>query len=1579
MRSKSQFSVKLILVLHILAAYSFSQVVIDGEFIEPEYLLLASKMNNNSSFGNAVDVSNIYYAVDEHNLYLGFECKVQNTPNDYNPKPDGVGVLLNFTSENGASPGTPLGFDIYQDYHFINGGLETGWQNSDYKADFEVDYQLAFYSDGSPSTIFFDAASNVISSLDSVQSIATTNQMGTPSSGPSYDGVFSSHSIVFAYQQSTGAGSFKGAEVQIPLTEVNAESYDQFQLFSFVSAGTAYFSNVTIPGTVTGASSGANPDYHANLNSENCGCPAPGATIGIGPYHTDLVDLGESRAVIRTVPSDTIAFGELFLGDVDTLILEVMNVGSELLEVTGIQLSGEAFTADQTPFSLASGEQLQIEVMFEPVVAQEYFGNLSIASNDTVDPIVDITLSGAGTLAPDLSLDPDSLNVSLFSGASSILTVTLDNTLGQGALHWQAGVTNSQQMTSLTFTKSNYADWSLPENQDRITDNVWITRDDNGGIFNAATESYFTDFSPSDTRWAFGLSADLEPEDYQYWRQAVSYYPPGMVDRPISIYLITDDIYLDLIFHSWTSGNQGGGFSYTRTLPMPTWLNLVEENGSVAAGITSELEVAIDATGLEPGDHYADILISSNDPDTPQLALPVHLEVVGAPDFFTTADTLDFGYVYLNYPDTLTMVIQNLGSENLLLNHAAVDLPEYHVDPTTGEIPPVGEASLEISFSPTSLGSYPGVLTLTTSDPDEGTISITLLGEALEPPIISVTPESFEEALNTEETSLRSLSISNTGASELVYEISARAVNILTRERTLELASLSNAPRLSWSDLQAIQSSFRGAARPIKEKRHDSMLESQPGIQNSRELRENWELLYTDANEDEISIDIHQVYVNTTLDELLFKLTSYQAWADPLGNTGAIIYIDADQDINTGLDTEEEDAIGWFLGVDYVILRSGFDGDGLLFWDEFGEDFVWIDDLTTSTAEYDSDEIIVGVDLDHFQEYSGINFAMMAGSFIEQLDAVPDPYDGHIEYLFSPSWLIFDPEDGIIEPGSTGEISVTFDAVGMYGGSYLADITILNNDPVIPVVSIPVSFDVTGTPDIHLEVDNLGFGDVFVGYESDVSLEIFNMGTDSLIIGSISSTNQAFSISPTSVELSYGESTLIHASITATEPIQYSGEININSNDPDEAAISIPVHATALIPPQITASPSMVNFDMSLSDGLRDTVRIANIGGSELSYSVRHQYPQGVLRDAGGPDEFGYTWRDSDDPTGPQFDWMHDENAIYFPVEDDGSYSGIPLGFNFDYYGSIYSTINFMYNGWLSFTSSDSWFPNEVPVMDDPWAYGGAIAPFAGDLYPQFSPSYTTLGEAPNRMFIVEYNSSWCCSGPPFMSFEVILYETSNRIRFQYLSLDGQIPEAIGIANDDNSTGLGNGGMNATFIDPSIVRDNYAIEFSQQVDWLSIQPPAGSVAVGSTGELDVLVNTDGLDTGDYLAELIISSNDPENPEIMIPVSLYVAHVGVEDKELLPDSYVLNQNYPNPFNPSTTISYGLPLNSDVSLVIYNVKGQVVQTFEPGYQVAGWYDITWSGQTGDGRMIPTGIYFARLVAGNYSRVIKMLYLK
>jgi hypothetical protein len=107
--------------------------------------------------------------------------------------------------------------------------------------------------------------------------------------------------------------------------------------------------------------------------------------------------------------------------------------------------------------------------------------------------------------------------------------------------------------------------------------------------------------------------------------------------------------------------------------------------------------------------------------------------------------------------------------------------------------------------------------------------------------------------------------------------------------------------------------------------------------------------------------------------------------------------------------------------------------------------------------------------------------------------------------------------------------------------------------------------------------------------------------------------------------------------------------------------------------------------------------------------------------------------------------------------------------------------------------------------------------------------------------------------------------------------------------------------------------------------------------------------------------------------------LTVGYVSIVENLAVPSDYALQQNYPNPFNPTTTIRYGLPSVSDVTIVIYDITGREVKTLVNTSQSAGWYNIQWNGITQSGTSVSTGVYFARIQAGNYSEVIKMVYLR
>jgi hypothetical protein len=96
---------------------------------------------------------------------------------------------------------------------------------------------------------------------------------------------------------------------------------------------------------------------------------------------------------------------------------------------------------------------------------------------------------------------------------------------------------------------------------------------------------------------------------------------------------------------------------------------------------------------------------------------------------------------------------------------------------------------------------------------------------------------------------------------------------------------------------------------------------------------------------------------------------------------------------------------------------------------------------------------------------------------------------------------------------------------------------------------------------------------------------------------------------------------------------------------------------------------------------------------------------------------------------------------------------------------------------------------------------------------------------------------------------------------------------------------------------------------------------------------------------------------------------------------IPRDYALDQSYPNPFNPAATINYQLPVESMVSLRIYDMLGRLVATLTDGVRNAGYESVRWSPNT-----MASGMYFCRLEAASvadpsktFSQVRKMLLMK
>jgi len=368
-----------------------------------------------------------------------------------------------------------------------------------------------------------------------------------------------------------------------------------------------------------------------------------------------------------------------------------------------------------------------------------------------------------------------------------------------------------------------------------------------------------------------------------------------------------------------------------------------------------------------------------------------------------------------------------------------------------------------------------------------------------------------------------------------------------------------------------------------------------------------------------------------------------------------------------------------------------------------------------------------------------------------------------------------------------------------------------------------------------------------------------------------------------------------------------SGILTIYSNDPDEPEVYVAVQGVGLIPPEFTVTPDSLYADLMTGETDEQTITIGNIGGSDFIFTAavelfnsgavvqadpteyekseheidpRTSGPQ--IEGTGGPDVFGYTWIDSDEPGGPVFGWV-DITAIGTPLAaldgDDDNEGPFPIGFDFPFYGNTFNEFYACSNGWVSFTSTSTSLSNNSL----PYDYGpeNLLAVWWDDLHFRYVERgyYYYDGSRLIIEFVdVERYSSY---DPGVFTYEIILYPNGTII-FQYLSMEGFVTSAtIGIQNDAKDDGL------TVVYNAAYVHDDLAIKFSTAPEWFTVTPAGGTVPPAGTFDLTALFNAADLYGGDYRAVVHIDGNDPNVPRFDVPALMHVT--GAPDITASPDN------------------------------------------------------------------------------------------
>lgn len=358
----------------------------------------------------------------------------------------------------------------------------------------------------------------------------------------------------------------------------------------------------------------------------------------------------------------------------------------------------------------------------------------------------------------------------------------------------------------------------------------------------------------------------------------------------------------------------------------------------------------------------------------------------------------------------------------------------------------------------------------------------------------------------------------------------------------------------------------------------------------------------------------------------------------------------------------------------------------------------------------------------------------------------------------------------------------------------------------------------------------------------------------------------------------------------------------------NEGEISNIASATTEGSPEIVIQPSEINAQAD-EDGevVSRTVTVSNEGNATLDFSIaganaalllaarglhnetslqyedialekgEADFRQGhdVIFGAGGPDEFGYSWTDSNEDSGVVFDWI-EISDIGTPVTAlSGTWDGnatINLPFTFPFYGEEYESARVSVNGWIHFGSftGNAFSNREIPSTQEPTNF---LAVLWDDLDMRTTGTvYTYHDESANR-FIVQWNAvpKSFNSGSSF-TFQAIL-EQGGSVTYQYKQLSGNTSQnTVGIENQDGTDGL------QVAFNTSYVENELAVRFSSGPEWVTFDQTSGSVEPGESLELTAFFDPEGLSTGFYADELRFSNNTVGMTTKTVPVYFQIGDI-----------------------------------------------------------------------------------------------------
>ncbi len=432
------------------------------------------------------------------------------------------------------------------------------------------------------------------------------------------------------------------------------------------------------------------------------------ATLLLAGQHEPIPDI--------EVDPLSVDFGTVDVGTTSSDQVLVSNVGTGDLQVDMPVLTGStdfAISAAQFPISIPAGGAEIVLVDYSPSDFTDDTGEITITSDDPDEPTVVVALLGAHVPAPDIDLQPTSLQFGqVMVGYDLTLSADITNVGTADLVLGTLAVVGTSEYT-LTVDPSGMV--LAPGNATALY--VTYTPVDSGSdVATVEIPSNDPDENPVylDLNGAELPVPDIDVDPLIYDFGAVDVFTSTNTDILVSNVGSAD---LDVT---------------AVTLSGSTEFSFLSSSLPGTLGIGASTNVYVEYAPVDQTADTATLTFESDDPDEPTVTVTLTGEPAPTPDIDVDPWTVDFGDVKLGDSDTAWVTIYNVGAADLeLYNISRSGDPNFSIttNPQGTTVAPGGSTLMEISFWPTAEQAYSAVIDIVSNDPFDQTVSVDVYGD----------------------------------------------------------------------------------------------------------------------------------------------------------------------------------------------------------------------------------------------------------------------------------------------------------------------------------------------------------------------------------------------------------------------------------------------------------------------------------------------------------------------------------------------------------------------------------------------------------------------------------------------------------------------------------------------------------------------------------------------------------------------------------------------------------------------------------------------------------------------------------